>query len=60
MATDMEAPMFIMFNIHVDVCVHACMCMYVHGAPLYIPPNQSTHLLTPKGDPQNQSKFNNT
>ena len=49
----------------VCVCMHACMCMCmcVHGAPLHIPtptPTQSTHLPTPRGDPWNQSKFNNT
>ena len=57
MATDMDAPMFIMFNMHVGVCIHACMCMCVHGAPFHIPPSQSTHLPTPKGGPPESVKI---
>ena len=57
MATNMEAPMFIMFNMHVGVCVHACMCMCVHGAPFHIPPSQSTHLPTLKGGPPESVKI---
>ena len=33
MATSMEASMFSMFNMHVRVCVHACMRAYMHGTP---------------------------
>ena len=44
------------------VCIHACMC--VHGAWCPPPhthpqPNPPT-CQPPRGDPQNQSKFNNT
>ena len=43
------------------VCMHACMCMCTCVgdtlSPLLAP---STHPPSPRGDPQNQSKFNST
>ena len=42
------------------MCMSACMCM-CGGHPLTIPhPSPPTHPPTPRGDPQNQSKFNST
>ena len=44
---------------HAYVCVHVCM----HGTLTHTPvptPLSSTHLPPPRGDPQNQLKFNNT
>ena len=63
MAADMEASMFIMFNMHVCACVHACVhvcaCMHVHvctcvhawdtpHTPILMP-TPSTHLPPPQG-----------
>ena len=51
MATDMEASMFIMFNMHVHVYVHVYMCL-VHGTPPYtrIPTPTPIHpLANPQG-----------
>ena len=62
MATDMEASMFSMFNMHVRacMCVHACM----HGTLPYTPIPTTTPIhpsTTPQGvDPQNHLKFDNT
>ena len=44
---------------HMHVCVHACMCMCVEGT-LSPPPTTIHPPPTPRGDPQNQSKFNST
>ena len=50
---------------HMHMCMraHACMCMHVHmcgGHPLTtLNPHPPTHP-PPRGDPQNQSKFNST
>ena len=58
MTTSMEASMFIMFNMHVHVCVHSCMHAHVclHGAPPYTHTHPHTYppiLPIPKGgDPQ--------
>ena len=48
MATSMEASMFIMFSMHVHVCVHACMYAHVclHGA-LHIPTPTHTPIHPP-------------
>ena len=66
-ATDMEASMFSMFNMHVHVCMHVCECVCMHacmGHPPthpYQPLPPSTHLPPPRGvNPQNHLKFNNT
>ena len=62
MAADMEASTFIMFNMHACVHVCACTCMCVHGTlpthPYPLPPHPP--ICHPQGDPQNQSKLNNT
>ena len=50
MATNMEASMLIMFNMHVHVCVHACMHR-TPPTPPYPPPPPSTHLPPPRGEP---------
>ena len=55
-----------MFTICMHVCMHACMCVHKHacmGHPPthpYSPPPQSMHPPPPRGNPWNQSKFNNT
>ena len=64
MAADMEASIFIMFNMHVDVCVHVCVyaCVHVdsggdtptHSHP---PPPQSAHLPPPQGGPPESVKI---
>ena len=68
MATDMEASMFSMFNMHVCACVHACVCMRVHvcmhGTPphTFIPTPTPIHpSATPQWvNPWNHLKFDNT
>ena len=42
--------------------IRTCMRMHVHvcGGTLSPPPPTSTHLLTPRGDPWNESKFSST
>ena len=43
------------------VVMHACTCMCMCvGCTLSPPPTPSTHPPPPRGDPQNQSKFNST
>ena len=59
MATDMEASMFSMFNMH----VHACVCMYAcMGHPPHTHTNPPFHpsATPPVVDPQNHLKFDNT
>ena len=60
MAADMEAYMFSMFNMHVRVCMHAC----VHGTSPYTPITTrppSTQPPPPQGGgPRNHLKFDNT
>ena len=43
MATDMEASMFIMFNMHMGVWVHVCMhvCAWYMGHPSHTHPQPS-------------------
>ena len=57
MATNMEASMFIMFNIHVCIMrachVHASTCMHAWDTPLDTPP-PSSHPPPPRGDPRIQ------
>ena len=63
MATDMEASMFNMFNMHVHVCMCMCACVCAWDTPhTPIPiPTISTHSPSPRGvDPWNHLKFNNT
>ena len=51
MAADMEASMFIMFNMHVCMHMHTC----VHGTPSYTPIPDPTPIhpsATPQGDPR--------
>ena len=55
MAADMEASMFIMFNMHVHACVCACVCVYMGHPPIHPyppPPHQPTN--HPQGDLWNQ------
>ena len=40
-----------MFIIHVSVCVQACMCMWVHGAPQHIP-TPTPNPIHPPANPQ--------
>ena len=52
MAADMEASMFIMFNmfnmyVHVCVCAHAC----IHGTPLHTPMPSPTPIHPPAPPP---------
>ena len=55
MAADMEAPMFIIFNIHVGLFIHVCM---VHPSTYpYPPPTSSTHLPILKGGPPESVKI---
>ena len=56
MATNIEASMFSMFNMHVRACMCMCVCMHVcvHGKPPthpYPPPPPSTHPPPPRGTP---------
>ena len=60
MATDMEASMLSMFNMHVRACMPVCACL--HGRPpTHPPPSPSTHPPPPQGvDPRNHLEFDNT
>ena len=42
---------------HMRACMYMCMCV---GAPSHHSQPNPTHPPTPRGDPQNQSKFNST
>ena len=45
------------------MCVHACVCMHVHVCGVHPLTTRHPHPPTsppPRGDPQNQSKFNST
>ena len=44
----------------VHVCVHACTCVHVCGGHPLTTPTHINPSLTPRGDSQNQSKFNST
>ena len=62
MATDMEASMLSMFNMHVRACVCICACMghlpHTHTHPHPHPPILHP---PPRGvDPRNHLKFDNT
>ena len=56
MATNMEAYMFIMFNMHVHACMHVCMCASMGHSPThpYPPP---PHPPPPKGGPLESVKI---
>ena len=65
---DMEASMFIMFNMHVHVCVHVCVCMCMcacmeHPLHTHTHPHLHAPICHPPPPPprsRNQSKLYNT
>ena len=64
MATFMEASMFIMFNMHVHICMHAYMhmCACIGNPHTPTPTHKPIHPThpSPRDDPPNQLKCCNT
>ena len=56
MATDMEASIFIMFNMHVHAYVHACMCVHAYACVFTwdtaLHPHTHPHHIHPSAIPQ--------